>query len=279
MSLTATFSGRMLAMRVTYWLITGILGFLFSGCTNIQTAPTPEARQALAPTGKLRVGFLSTAPIHATKDAASGEFKGPAVDLGKEMARRTGVQFEPVAYTSFPPVLAGAKSGEWDIAMMGITSEREQIVDFTAPYMVVEFGYLVPSGSSISTLADVDKPGVRIAVLEKSSPDAYLSRTIQRATLVRVSTFVHMVESLKAGRADALYGTKAGMLSQSAKVPGSRVLEGRFGGEETAIAVPKGRQLSAAYARQFVEEAKSEGLVKAAIERAGLRGVVVAPLK
>jgi polar amino acid transport system substrate-binding protein len=195
------------------------------------------------------------------------------------MARRIGVQFEPVAYTSFPPVLAGAKSGEWDIAMIGITSERAQVVDFTAPYMVVEFGYLVPSGSSISTLAEVDRPGVRIAVLEKSSPDAHLSRTIQRATLVRVSTIAGMVEALKAGRADVLYGTKAGMLSQAANIPGSRMLEGRFGGEETAFAVPKGRQLGAAYARQFVEDSKSDGLVKAAIERAGLRGVVVAPLK
>jgi len=266
-------------MRTIHWLLTAVFAQILAGCAGLETGPTPDQRQALAPTGKLRVGFLSTTPIHATKDAASGEFKGPAVDLGKEMARRIGVQFEPVPYTSFPPVLAGAKSGEWDIAMIGISSERGQIVDFTAPYMVVEFGYLVPSGSAISTLADIDKPGVRIAVLEKSSPDAHLSRTIQRATLVRVSTFADMVESLKAGRADALYGTKAGMLSQSAKVPGSRVLEGRFGGEETAFAVPKGRPLSAAYARQFVEESKSEGLVKAAIERAGLRGVVVAPLE
>lgn len=266
-------------MRTIHWLMTAVFALILTGCAGVPTGPTQEQRQALAPTGKLRVGFLSTTPIHAIKDAASGEFKGPAVDLGKETARRIGVQFEPVAYASFPPVLAGAKSGEWDIAMIGINSERALTVDFTAPYMVVEFGYLVPSKSSISTLADIDKPGVRIAVLEKSSPDAYLSRTIQLATLVRVPTFANMVESLKAGRADVLYGTTAGMLSQSAKVPGSRVLEGPLGGEETAFAVPKGRQLSAAYARQFVEESKSEGLVKAAIERAGLRGVVVAPLK
>lgn len=266
-------------MRATHWFIPGILGFLFSGCASIQTAPTPETRQALAPTGKLRVGFLATTPIHAIKDAVSEELKGPAVDLGREMARRLGVPFEPVTYTSFPPILAGAKSGEWDIATMGISPERQQIVDFTTPYMIVEFSYLVPSGSSIFTLADVDRPGVRIAVLEKSSPDAYLSRTIRNATLVRLPTLAEMMQSLRAGKADAVYAVKATMLSQSKKLPGSRVLEGQFGGEETAIAVPKGRQLGAAYARQFVEAAKSEGLVKAAIEKAALRGVVVAPIK
>jgi polar amino acid transport system substrate-binding protein len=266
-------------MRATHWFVTGILGFLLSGCASIQTSPTPETRQALAPTGKLRVGFLATAPTHASKDPASGELKGPAVDLGREMARRIGVPFEPVAYTSFPPVLAGAKSGEWDIAMMGISSEREQIVDFTAPYMIVEFSYLVPSGASIFTLADIDRPGVRIAVLEKSSPDAYLSHTLRNAALVRLPTLADVMQSLGAGKADVVYAVKASLLSQSEKLPGSRVLEGQFGGEETAIAVPKGRQLAAAYARQFVEDVKSEGLVKSAIERSGLRGVVVAPLK
>ena len=263
-------------MRTVHSLVAAF-AVVLSACAGVLESSTSEQRNALAPTGKLRVGFLSTTPIHATKDAVSGEFKGPAVDLGKEMARRIGVQFEPVPYTSFTPILAGAKSGEWDIAMMGVSSEREQIVDFTAPYMVVEFGYLLPTGSPISALADVDKPGVRIGVLEKSSPDAFLSRTIQRATLVRLPSVANMLESLKAGKVDALYATKANMLVESAKMPGSRVLDGRVGGEEAAFAVPKGKQLSAAYARQFVEAAKSEGLVQAAIERAGLRGVVVAP--
>jgi polar amino acid transport system substrate-binding protein len=267
------------AMRTIFSLVFVAFAMVLSACAGLQDGPSSEQRNTLAPTGKLRVGFLATTPIHATKDAVSGEFKGPAVDLGKEMARRIGVQFEPVPYTSFPPVLAGAKSGEWDIAMIGISAEREKIVDFTAPYMVVEFGYLVPSGSPISTLADVDKPGVRIGVLEKSSPDAFLSRTIQRATLVRVASIANMLESLNAGRVDAIYATKANMLAESAKMPGSRVLEGRSGGEEAAVAVPKGRQLGVVYARQVVDEAVANGLVKAAIERAGLRGVVVAPQK
>lgn len=258
---------------------TAILALMLVACATVQSGATPEQKQALAPTGKLRVGFLSTTPIHATKDAVSGEFKGPAVDLGKEMARRIGVEFEPVAYTSLPPVLAGAKSGEWDIALIGVNTERAEIVDFTAPYMVVEFGFLVPHGSSIATSADVDRAGVRIGVLEKSSPEAYISRTLKHASLIRAPTIAGMVELLNAGKVDVLYATKAGMLNESAKIPGARVLESALGGEETAIAVPKGRQLGAAYARRFVEASKSEGLVKAAIDRAGLRGVVVAPTK
>jgi polar amino acid transport system substrate-binding protein len=263
-------------MRIPVWLVAASLASLICGCAASPTAATPEVRLALAPTGKLRVGFLATAPLHAVKDPATGQLKGPAVDLGRELARRIGVPFEPVPYTSFAPLLAGAKSGEWDIAMMGISSERAQAVDFTAPYMVVEFSYLVPDGSSISTLADVDKPGVRIAVLERSSPDAYLSRSLRNAALVRVPTLAETVQTVQGRQADAAFATKASMLSQSTKLPGSRVLDDPSGGEETAIAVPKGRPLATQYARKFIEAAKSEGVVKAAIAKAELRGVVVA---
>lgn len=261
------------------WIFAAVVGLLLSGCAGIQTAPTQEERQALAPTGKLRVAFLSTSPLYAKKDAASGELKGVAVDLGKELARRIGVPFEAVGYFSISAQLAGAKSGEWDVAMMAINAQRALIVDFTAPYMEVEFSYLVPGGSSMSTLSDVDKPGVRIGVVQKGGPDVGLSRTLQSATLFRVPTLADMSEALKTGRADALAASKASLLSMSAKIPGSRVLEGRFSTTGIGMAVPKGRTAAAAYVRKFVEEAKSEGLVKDAIERAELRGVIVAPLR
>jgi polar amino acid transport system substrate-binding protein len=263
-------------MRALHWLLMAGLAMTLAACASAPKEPTRDEKQALAPAGSLRVAFLATTPIHAIRDPQSGEFKGPAVDLGKEIARRIDARFEPVAYTSFAPILAGANSGEWDIAMMGTSEERAKLVDFTAPYMVVEFGYLLPASSAIAAARDVDNPNVRIATLEKSSPDAHLSRTIRQATLVRFPTIASMVEALEAGKVEAVYATRAAMLAQSAKTPGSRVLADR-GGEEAAIAVPKGRNAGADYARKFVEAAKSDGLIQAAIERAGLRGVVVAP--
>lgn len=268
----------MKAKRVE-WIFAAALGLLLNGCAGIQTAPSQEERQALAPTGKLRVGFLSNSALYAKKDAASGELKGVAVDLGKELARRIGVPFEAVGYSSVSAQLAGAKSGEWDVVMMAINPQRALVVDFTAPYMEVEFSYLVPGSSSISTLSDADRPGVRIGVVQKGGPDVYLSRNLKSATLVRIPTLADMSEALKAGTADALAASKASLVSMSAKIPGSRVLEGRFSTTGIGMAVPKERAAGAAYVGRFVENAKSEGLVQGAIERAGLRGVVVAPLK
>lgn len=265
-------------MRATHWFAAAVFGIVLSGCANTQVAPTPETRQAAAPTGKLRVGMFVLNPIHARKDPVSGEFKGPAVDLGRELAQRIGVPFEAVPYSTIAALLAGAKSGEWDVATMGISAEREKLVEFTAPFMIVEYGYVVPGGSSISASADVDKPGVRIAVAEKGAPDAFLTQTLKQASLIRLPALPQMMQALRAGSVEAVYGIKAALLEQSEKLPGSRVIEDRLGGEQTALALPRGR-VGVAYIHQFVEDAKSEGLVKAAIERAALRGVVVAPAK
>jgi polar amino acid transport system substrate-binding protein len=202
--------------------------------------------------------------------------KGVGFDLGTDLARRLGVPFEPVLYPSVGALLEGGKSGAWDIAFVGFSPERAKEWDFTTLHLEIEFGYLIPSGSSISTMADVDRPGTRVAVQEKSQPDVFLSRTLKNAVVVRASSLTGTLELLKSGKADTIFSIKPSLFEVSSQLPGSRVLDGRPGIDPHAMVIPKGRDPGLAYARKFVEDAKSEGLVKAAIERAGMRGAVVA---
>lgn len=172
-------------MRAVHWFVAAMFGFFISGCTSIQTAPSPETRQALAPTGKLRVAFLA-GPIYALEDPASGELKGVAVDLGNELARRLGVPFQPVVYPNPGAIIAAAKAGEWDVALTGINAERAAAMDFSAPYMEVEQTYLIRGGAPVTAAADIWQAGVRVGVLEKGGADVFLSGRLTNATLVRV---------------------------------------------------------------------------------------------
>lgn len=266
-------------MRTSYWPIIAILGLLLSAAAGMHAAPTPEARQVLAPTGKLRVGLIFGVLVMVMRDSASGEMKGVGFDLGKELARRMEVPFEPVQYPSIGALLDGGRSGNWDIAVMGFNPARAKEWDFTAPQLEIELGYLVPSGSSISILADVDRPEIRVGVAEGGLADRLLTPAIKVTTLIRVPTTPDGLEMLKSGRADVFAANKPSLFEMSDQFPGSRVLDGRFATERVAMAIPKGRDAGLAYARKFIEDAKSERLVKAAIERAGLRGAVVAPLQ
>ena len=267
-------------MRTTQQpVMIAIFGLLLTGCAGIHTTPTPEARQALAPTGKFRVGLQLGSPHNVIRDSVSGEMKGVAFDLGRELARRMGVPFEPVLYPSVGALLDAGKTGAWDVAFVGFSAERAKDWDFTALHLELEFGYLVPPGSPISTMADVDRPETRVAVQEKSQPEAFLSRTLKNAAVVRAPSLAGTLDMLKSGKADVIFSIKPSLFEASNQLPGSRVLDGRAGVDPHAMAIPKGRDVGVAYARKFIEDAKSEGLVQAAIERAGIRGAVVAPLK
>jgi len=240
----------------------------------------PETKAALAPIGRLRIAFLSTAPIYATKDSATGELKGVAPDLGKELARRVGMPYEPVGYAAVPAMIAGAKSGEWDVALMGINAERAAVMDFSSPFMEVEQGYLVRAGVPIGVLPDIDKAGIRIGVLEKGGADTYLSGALKNAELVRAKANAELYAMFGSGKVDAVAATKTLLFAEAQKHPGSRVLDGRLLVEPIGMGVAKGRDpRAAAFVDNFVEQAKADGLVKSAIEQAGLRGVVVAPPK
>lgn len=264
-------------MQLRHWLCVGVVGLVIAGCAGMQGGVSSETRAAVAPTGKLRVAFIS-APIYAIKDPATGEFKGVAVDLGKEIAHRVGVPFAPIAFPNPPALIGGAKSGDWDIALMGVNAERAGAMDFSAPFMEVEQGFLVRAGASIATASDVDRAGIRVGVLEKSGADVHLSGTLKDAVLVRVKSLAENYAAFDSAKADVIAATKQALFDGAASRPGSRVLDGRFLVEPIAMGVPKGRDAAAAaWVGKFVEEAKAQGRVKAAIEGAGLRGVVVTP--
>lgn len=264
-------------MRPIRWLMAAILVFVLVACGSMDTAPTPEARLALAPTGKLRVGLQLGSPHNAVRDPVSGEMRGVGFDLGTELAQRLGVPMEPVTYPSVGALLDGGKSGAWDVAFVGFSPARAKEWDFTALHMQMEFGYLVPGGSSISSMDEVDRPGIRVAVQEKSQPDLFVSRTLKNASVVRGSSLASTLEILKSGKADAIFSIKPSLFEASSQLPGSRVLDGTPGLDPHAMVMPKGRDSGLAYARRFIEDAKSGGTVKAAIERVGMRGAVVAP--
>jgi polar amino acid transport system substrate-binding protein len=264
-------------MRMLHWLMTAVLGLALAGCAGIHRAPDPAVQQAFAPTGKLRVGLQLGAPHNVIRDPLSGEMKGVGFDLGKELARRLGVPFEPVLYPSVGALLDSGKSGAWDVAFVGFSPARAKDWDFAGLHMQVEFGYLIPGGSPISTLADVDRPGTRLAVQQGSGPDSFFSGTLKNVVVVRAPSNPAAVEEVKAGRADVMGSIKPVLFELSSQLPGSRVLDGRTGADPHAMLMPKGRDPGSAYAREFVKDAKAQGLVQAAIERVGMRGAVVAP--
>ena len=259
------------------WALIALAVVLVSGCVSAPSVP-PAARAELTPTGKLRVGLILSNQVLVSKDPSTGELRGVTVNLGKVLAQRLGVPFEPVGYANPAALVKSFGTNEWDIAFLAFDPARAKEVDFSPSYMEVDNTYLVTARSKVEAVELADQSGITIAVPERSAPDLFLSRNLKLAKVLRVSGGSEAaIEALASGKADA-YAENAHMLSLYAdRLSGSRVLEGRYTVIQHAVATPKGKADASEYLKTFVEEAKADGTVSEAIRAAGLRRTRVAP--
>jgi len=236
---------------------------------------SPAVRSELAPTGKLRVGLNMSNFLLTATDAATGKPKGLAADMGMELGRRLGVPVELVPFPNPGAVADAAKTGVWDVGFIGAEPQRATEIDFTAAYVEIEATYLVPSGSPIKAIPDVDRPGIRIAISDRSAYDLYLTRHLKHAELIRARGD-DVFKRFLSDKLDAMAGLRPGLVKNQEKLPGSRILDGNFTAVQQAAGVPKGRTAGAKYLREFIEDAKASGLVAKLIEKNNVRGLTVA---
>jgi polar amino acid transport system substrate-binding protein len=227
--------------------------------------------------GKFRVAIGLGSPALGIKNAETGETRGPALDLARALAARMGIDFVPIEYPRPGAIMEGLRTNAWDVTFLVADADRAAVADFSPPYMQSDFTYLVPAGSSIRSVADVDRPGVRIATPRGDASGLYLQRTIKHAALVDTASLEAAVELLRTGGADARAGPRPVLLAESARLPGFRLLDDGYAVISYVAMVPKGQPGRLAYVSEFIEEAKASGLVKQTIDHAGLRGVRVAP--
>ena len=270
-----TAKASMTAQRRLYVRVTSIALALLVGCATEPEAPDPAGVRALAPTGKLRVGLYPGTPTSIIGNINSGNARGVGLDLGRELAKRAGVPFDPVVFPNNAAVLAAAKSGVVDMVFTNATPARMRDLDFSPTVLEVELGFLVSRSSPIRSIDEIDRPAVRLGVSAGSTSEATMSRELQNATLVKAPSLNAAIAMLEAGKLDAFATNKATLFEMSDQLPGSRILPGRWGLEHFAIGLPKGREAAMPLVSGFANDVKADGRVARAVEHAGLRGVVL----
>jgi len=256
---------------------TWLLAALLAACTtgpSTRDAATPDAavRAALAPTGRLRIGVYPGSPTSMLRDAG-GEPRGLSVEIGQALARRLGVPGDLVVFERVAQVVDAVAAGRVDFTITNASPARAQLVDFTPPVLALELGVLVMPGSRVASVDGIDADGIRIGVTEGSTSQATLGRRLAHASIALAPSVQAAQGMLRSGAIDAFATNKAILFEMSDGVPGSRVLDGRWGLEHLAIAVPKGREAGRAFLAAFAETERRNGDVARAVDRAGLRGV------
>ena len=232
----------------------------------------------VAPGGTLRAAYLGTNPAQAMRDPATGEVRGVAYDLARELARRNNVplEFKPIAGP--PAVIEAVKNAEADIGFVAYEATRLGTVDFSQTYMLVRQSFLVLDGSPIRAIADVDRAGQKIAGTVNDSITLCMKRILKQATVVELANDpAELGKALTARTIDALGGNRQRLTTLSTATPGTRLLPDDLFNVPQNIVVPKDRPAALAAVNALIDEVRASGVLQSAIARGGAIGVAVAP--
>ncbi len=226
----------------------------------------------LAPSGTLRAGINLGNILLVTGSTSAGKPTGVAPDMAREVADRLGVAVSYVPFASPGEVADAVGSDAWDIALIAAEPARAESIVFSAAYVEIEATYLVPASSSFRLVEDVDRPGVRIAVSDRSAYDLYLTRSLKHAELHRAKGLASALDLFVSENLDALAGLRPALNRNAEKLPGLRVLNGHFTKVRQAIGTKPENTAAAAFLQIFVAQARESGLVGRLIERHGVTG-------
>ena len=236
------------------------------------------ARDELAPTGVLRAGINLSNFLLVTGRSPTGEPEGVSPSMARAVAERLGVDVQYVTYPTPGELADAALEDVWDIGLIGAEPARAKHIAFTSAYSEIEATYLVPAGSPLHRIEDVDQPGIHIAVPARAAFELWLTDNIKHAELHRTTGRDGAFAAFVDGGLDALAGLRAGLVNDVARLPGSRILDGQFTAVQQAIGTQRDRRVGAAFLAEFVEEAKATGLVARLIDQFDVAGrLAVAP--
>lgn len=238
----------------------------------------PRVVAELAPTGTLRAGINLSNFLLVTDKAANGDPIGVSPDMAAEIAARLAV---PVSYVCYPDPGAladAAERGEWDIGNIGAEPQRALTIAFTAAYCEIESTYLVPAGSALQSIAEVDQPGNRIVTKGRAAYGLWLENNLSQATLVTTDSIDDSFDVFVEQGIEVLAGLRPRLNKDVKRLPGARILDGQFNAVQQAVGTPRGNALAAAWLADVVEKLKTSGFVAESIARHHVDGLSVAPL-
>jgi polar amino acid transport system substrate-binding protein len=237
-----------------------------------------KAKAELAPTGVLRAGINLSNFLLVTGRAANGNPEGVSPDMAQAIADKLGVPLKLIPFKSPGELADQVDNNVWDIGNIGAEPQRAQKIHFTAAYCEIEATYMVPAGSPIKSIADVDKKGVRIAVTARAAYCLWLENNIKNATLVQVIGADGAYNKFVDEKFEVMAGLRPGLIKDVEKLPGARILDGQFSAVQQAVGTPKKNAAGAEFLSAFVEDAKKSGLVASFIEKHKVKGLSVASL-
>jgi len=233
---------------------------------------TSQLLEQLVPTGVLRVGVNMSNFLLVSGTSDNGDPDGVSPGMARALAAKLGVEVKLIPFKGPGDVADAASESIWDIANIAAEPERAKTINFSSAYCEIQASYLLPSGSTIQSVAEVDKPGNRIAAKGRAAYELWLNDNLKEATVVQADSHDAAYDVFVEQSLEALAGLRPKLKDQQKALPGSIILDESFTSVQQSIGCLPGKPEAASFIEAFVSESLSNGLVQSLIDQYQVTG-------
>ena len=231
----------------------------------------------LVPTGVLRVGINMSNFLLINGKDSDGLPDGVSPDIGKRLARELNVECKLIQFKK-PGLLADAVHEDmWDIGNIACEKERSKTIDFTNPYVNIDANFMFRKKDNLKTNDDINLPGIKIAVLERSAYDLWLTENFKNVELIRVNTIEESHQLFREDKVNVLAGLKPKLIEEIKTNNDFQMINSPFTYIKQSIGIKKGNPEILDFLNKFITNLIKEGYVENLLKKHNVQNKLSIP--
>lgn len=221
----------------------------------------------LAPKGVLRVGLNMSNFLLVNSKDSNGLPDGVSPDIGKKLAKELNLDCKLVKFDK-PGMLADAvNNDQWDIGNIAHEKERGKTIDFSIPYVNIDANFMFRRKNNFMSNDEIDSLAIKIAVVERSAYDLWLTENFKNAKLIRVNTIDKSHELFRTGNVDVLAGLKPKLIDELKTTDEFKIIPNPFTYIKQSIGIKKGNPEILFFLNKFISKLINEGFVEKLLKK------------
>ncbi len=225
----------------------------------------------------LRIGINMSNFLLVDKKSNFSDPQGLSPDIGKLLAKELDVNHKFVSFKNPGELADAVYKDQWDVGNFAYERKRAQIIDFSKPYINIDANFIIKKKNQIENNEEINSKNIKIAVVNKSAYDFWLSDNFKNAEIIRAKSINDSHKIFNDGKADVLAGLRPKLVEEIRKNHNLKIIDKPFTFIKQSIGIKKGNQEIILLINKFISKIISDGTIKKLLAKHKLENKLTIP--
>ena len=224
-------------------------------------------RKEISSNNILRVGINMSNFLLVNKDSAFSKPEGLSPDIGALLAKELDLKCQYIAFKNPGELIDAIEQDKWDVGNFAFEKKRAEIIDFSNPYINIDANFIMRKDISILNNEEVDSKELKIAVVNRSAYDLWLSSNFNKAKIIRSKTIIDSHKLFHNGEANILAGLKPKLIEELKMNENLKIIDKPFTFIKQSIGIKKGNKEVIRFLNDFILKLISNGTIELLLKK------------